>query len=88
MAEQELAAVQLASMDELTMLSNRRGFNALCLHTINLCRRMDKPASLLYFDLDLFKSHLASVNPDAAVIEVSAQTGDGLDRWLDWLRFA
>ncbi len=55
MAEQELAAVQLATMDELTMLSNRRGFRALCLHAIGLCRRLEKPASLLYFDLDLFK---------------------------------
>ncbi|MEN8762084.1 MAG: sensor domain-containing diguanylate cyclase [Thiogranum sp.] len=55
MAEQELAAVQLATMDELTMLSNRRGFEALSLHALGLCRRLKKPASLLFFDLDLFK---------------------------------
>lgn len=55
MAEQELAAVQLATMDELTMLSNRRGFEALSLHALGLCRRLEKPASLLFFDLDLFK---------------------------------
>ncbi len=55
MAEQELAAVQLATMDELTMLSNRRGFDALSLHALGLCRRLDKPATLLYLDLDLFK---------------------------------
>ena len=55
MAEQELAAVQLATMDELTMLSNRRGFETLSLHALGLCRRLQKPASLLFFDLDLFK---------------------------------
>ncbi|MFN0316640.1 MAG: sensor domain-containing diguanylate cyclase [Burkholderiales bacterium] len=55
MAEQELAAVQLATMDELTMISNRRGFDALALHALSLCRRLDKPASLLFADLDLFK---------------------------------
>jgi diguanylate cyclase (GGDEF)-like protein len=55
MAEQELAAVQLATMDELTMLSNRRGFEALSVHALGLCRRLQKPASLVYFDLDYFK---------------------------------
>ncbi len=33
MAEQELAAIQLASVDELTMISNRRGFEALLAET-------------------------------------------------------
>jgi diguanylate cyclase (GGDEF)-like protein len=57
MAEQEIAALQLATMDELTMLSNRRGFIALGQHAINLCvRRLERPASLLYFDLDGFKA--------------------------------
>jgi diguanylate cyclase (GGDEF)-like protein len=57
MAEQEIAAVQLATVDELTMLSNRRGFMALGQHALNLCvRRMERPASLLYFDLDGFKA--------------------------------
>lgn len=55
MAERELAAVQMATMDELTMLSNRRGFEALAQHALNLCRRVEKPATLLFFDLDHFK---------------------------------
>lgn len=55
MAEQELAAVQLATMDELTMLSNRRGFEALAQHVLSYCKRMDKPATLLFFDLNDFK---------------------------------
>jgi diguanylate cyclase (GGDEF)-like protein len=55
MAEQELAAVQMATIDELTQISNRRGFIALALHALNLCKRLNKPASLFFFDLDLFK---------------------------------
>lgn len=55
MVEQELAAVQLATMDELTLLSNRRGFETLAQHALNLCKRMSKPCCLLFFDLDGFK---------------------------------
>jgi len=56
MAEQELAALQLATTDELTLLSNRRGFLALARHALSLCARTKAPASLLYFDLDRFKA--------------------------------
>jgi diguanylate cyclase (GGDEF)-like protein len=56
MAEQEVAAVELATMDELTQLSNRRGFLALGQHALGLCSRLQRPASLFYFDLDEFKS--------------------------------
>ena len=56
MAEQEIAAVQLATMDELTLLSNRRGFLALGQHALGLCSRLARPASLLFFDLDAFKA--------------------------------
>ena len=55
MAEQELATLQLATTDELTMLSNRRGFESLSRHALELSRRFEKPAALLYFGLDQFK---------------------------------
>lgn len=55
MAEQEIAAVQLATMDELTLLSNRRGFMALAQHTLKVCERLQRAASLLFFDLNRFK---------------------------------
>ncbi|AZG15919.1 MULTISPECIES: GGDEF domain-containing protein [Cupriavidus] len=55
MAEQELAAVHLATMDELTSLSNRRGFAVLGQHAIELCRRLNRPATLVFFDMDGFK---------------------------------
>ena len=40
----------------------------------------------LDFDLDLFRRNVASVNPDAEILEVSARTGEGLDAWHAWLR--
>ena len=55
MAEQEISAMQMATIDDLTLLSNRRGFEAMAQHALNLCRRLDKPASLFFFDLDRFK---------------------------------
>ncbi|GGP22182.1 GGDEF domain-containing protein [Silvimonas iriomotensis] len=54
-AEQELIAQQLATLDELTDLVNRRGFEALATYTLGVCRRMGKPATLLFFDLNDFK---------------------------------
>lgn len=55
LAEQELAAIYLATIDELTQISNRRGFKALSTHALNLCKRLNRTASLFFFDLDLFK---------------------------------
>ncbi|WP_339447098.1 sensor domain-containing diguanylate cyclase [Pseudomonas sp. EA_5y_Pfl2_R50] len=55
MAEQELTAVQMASMDELTLLSNRRGFKQLAQHALDACVRLERPATLLFFDLNDFK---------------------------------
>lgn len=55
MAAQELVSSQLATIDELTQISNRRGFISLAIHALNLCKRMNKPASLFFFDLDFFK---------------------------------
>jgi diguanylate cyclase (GGDEF)-like protein len=54
-AEQEIAAIELATIDELTLLANRRGFEVLAQHGLNLCKRLDRHASLLFFDLDGFK---------------------------------
>ena len=55
MAEQEIAALQLATLDELTLISNRRGFTGLAKHSINICRRKGLAASILLFDLNKFK---------------------------------
>ena len=55
MAEQELAALQLALLDELTEISNRRGFMTLVGHAIRMSARQKMSASLIFFDLDKFK---------------------------------
>ncbi|OUR64859.1 GGDEF domain-containing protein [Methylophaga sp. 42_25_T18] len=55
MAEQELMAIQLATLDDLTKISNRRGFIALAEKSISLCRRQQIPATLIFFDLNKFK---------------------------------
>lgn len=55
MAEQEIVAVQLATLDDLTSLSNRRGFETLAQHALSVCQRLEKPACLLFFDLNGFK---------------------------------
>jgi hydrogenase nickel incorporation protein HypB len=39
----------------------------------------------LDFDLTLFLRNLASVNPAATVLNVSARTDEGLGAWYDWL---
>ena len=49
MAERELAAVQLATLDELTRISNRRGFVTLAQKSMDLCIRQGIPASLVFF---------------------------------------
>jgi diguanylate cyclase (GGDEF)-like protein len=54
-AEQEIAAIELATVDELTLIANRRGFEALAQHALNVCKRFRRGATLLFFDLDDFK---------------------------------
>lgn len=55
MVERELAAVQLATLDELTNISNRRGFMMLAQHSLNICARQKIPAALVFMDLDKLK---------------------------------
>ena len=54
-AERELAAIQLATRDELTNILNRRGFMILGQHSLNLCMRQQIPATLVYLDLNELK---------------------------------
>ncbi|GAC1387958.1 MAG: sensor domain-containing diguanylate cyclase [Vulcanimicrobiaceae bacterium] len=56
MAEREIEAVQMATMDDLTQLSNRRGMLILGEHGLKLCNRLKKSVSLFFFDLDDFKT--------------------------------
>ncbi len=55
MAEHELAALSMATTDELTGISNRRGFLSLGQQALAVCGRGNRPATLMMFDLDNFK---------------------------------
>lgn len=55
MAEQELIAMQRSTIDDLTTLSNRRGFSLLGEHVLALCTDLHRPAILMFFDMDGLK---------------------------------
>ena len=55
MIEQEIRSIQLATLDELTLISNRRGFLTLAEHSQKVCRRKKIPISVILFDLNKFK---------------------------------
>lgn len=55
MIEQEIRSIQLATLDELTLISNRRGFLTLAEHSQKLCRRKEISISVILFDLNKFK---------------------------------
>jgi diguanylate cyclase (GGDEF)-like protein len=55
MVEQEIRSIQMATIDDLTLISNRRGLSALSEHTLKVCRRKNMMASLILFDLNKFK---------------------------------
>lgn len=55
LAEHELAAVQLATFDDLTKIANRRGFLSLAKNSLNMCARQNSSASMAFMDLNNFK---------------------------------
>jgi diguanylate cyclase (GGDEF)-like protein len=75
MAEAEIASLTLAIGDELTGLSNRRGFELLGGHLLNAARRFGLPMTAVYADLDNMKpindafGHEAG---DRALVETAA----------------
>lgn len=56
LVQDELVSLQLATLDELTGISNRRGFLMLAQKSLALCSRKQSSATLLYLDLDNFKA--------------------------------
>ncbi|MBT8128236.1 MAG: sensor domain-containing diguanylate cyclase [Gammaproteobacteria bacterium] len=76
MVERELEAAQLATLDDLTKISNRRGFMTLAQHTLNLCSRQETCASLVFIDLNGFKpvnDNFGHAEGDRALIAFSEQ---------------
>jgi hydrogenase nickel incorporation protein HypB len=56
-----------------------RSADVVAINKIDLLPHLD-------FDLDLFRTNLAKINPGVSTITVSARTGEGVDEWCDWLR--
>jgi hydrogenase nickel incorporation protein HypB len=38
------------------------------------------------FDVEALKKRVRALNPDITIIEISCKTGEGIDKWVDWLR--
>ena len=75
MVRTELAAVEIATLDDLTRISSRRGFLALSERALSQCVRADQTAAVLMIDMDGFKQindqHGHPVG-DAALVEFAA----------------
>jgi len=76
LVEREFATLRLATIDELTGLSNRRGFKMLARQALGMCRRTQRPATLLAFDLDGFKAindTFGHAQGDATLVSFAAE---------------
>ena len=74
--ERELSAIELAILDDLTGIVNRRGFTMLAQHSLNLCKRHDIPVSLVFFDINKFKQindRFGHAEGDRALKEFASQ---------------
>lgn len=79
MVEREIAAVHLATEDDLTGLTNRRGFELLGAAILDICRAHQRQATLAYLDLDEFKlinDRLGHDAGDSALQEFAGLLGD------------
>jgi hydrogenase nickel incorporation protein HypB len=55
-----------------------RTTNLLLLNKIDLLPYTD-------FDIKKVKDVVSKINPELTVIELSIKTGEGLDKWFDWV---
>jgi diguanylate cyclase (GGDEF)-like protein len=56
LAQREIISLQLAISDELTGITNRRGFNILAQKALTVSYRENKSSVLVFFDLNKFKA--------------------------------
>lgn len=42
--------------------------------------------SCFEFDFEEFENRVKNLNPNIVIIPISAKTGEGIDKWADWLR--
>ncbi|MCS7177910.1 MAG: hydrogenase nickel incorporation protein HypB [Anaerolineae bacterium] len=55
-----------------------RGVDAVILNKIDVLSAFD-------FNMEYFRRGIEALNPGAAFFPLSCKTGEGVDRWLDWL---
>ncbi len=55
-----------------------RGIDALLVNKIDLLPYVD-------FNMDYFKRGIAILNPGVITFPISCRTGEGIDRWIEWL---
>ena len=76
LAESELLAIHLSTLDDLTRIMDRRGFLALAQNSLNICLRQALPATLVFFDLNGFKmvnDQFGHAEGDIALVAFAAQ---------------
>ena len=56
-----------------------RGINALILNKTDLLPYVD-------FDIEYFKRGIRALNPGVAFFPLSCKTGDGFEKWVDWMK--
>jgi hydrogenase nickel incorporation protein HypB len=55
-----------------------RGLDAMILNKIDLLPYVD-------FNIQYFKAGISALNPGVEFFELSCKTGEGIDRWSDWI---
>lgn len=55
LVEHEMQAMEMATLDELTAINNRRGFFIIAGQAMRMSRRKDFPLTLVFIDLNRFK---------------------------------
>jgi len=81
MVEREFAVLRLATIDELTGVTNRRGLIAVGRHVLAMAERFRRPATLLYVDVDDLKEindTLGHQTGDRALREVATMLTESL----------
>jgi len=90
MIEDEIRSTHIATLDELTRISNRRGVTILAEKLINMCGRIKKSVTVVLFDLNKFKAindtygHKEGDDVLAAFAQAllaSSRDSDAVGRW-------
>lgn len=92
MVSGELSTIRLATVDELTSLSNRRGFNMIATQSLQMCSRTNRGAALLMIDLTGFSKineRLSEACGDKVLVEfaqllkITFRDSDVVSRLID-----